>query len=48
MVPVGSLSIRATGSDPRHFECPTCDHLADDPMKSAAMGWLYSDLKPPE
>jgi len=47
MVPVG-ISARAAGGGPSHFECPTCDHAADDPMMSGAAGWLNSDLKAPE
>jgi hypothetical protein len=47
MTPVGISAGVARGA-PRHFECPTCNHMADDPMKSSAAGWLNGDLKPPE
>jgi hypothetical protein len=47
MTPVG-ISTRFGRGAPRHFECPNCDRMADDPMKSDAAGWLNGDLKPPE
>jgi hypothetical protein len=41
------------GDELRHFECGKCDHARTsvaepDPMKSRAVGWLSSDLKPPQ
>jgi hypothetical protein len=40
------------GFDLRNFECERCVHVvtvtvATDPMKSAKMGWLAGELKPP-
>jgi len=41
------------GPDLRTFECPKCEldykALAEDPMKSnKAVGWIKSELRPPE
>ncbi|MEA2951201.1 MAG: hypothetical protein QOJ96_721 [Alphaproteobacteria bacterium] len=41
------------GCDLRNFECDRCDTVltrtvAVDPMKSAWVGWLAGELKPPE
>jgi len=41
------------GLDMRTFECATCDHVhkvfvANDPMRSDALGWLFADLSPPK
>ena len=40
------------GFEERTFECTTCDRteklsVAVDPMKTDALGWLASELKPP-
>jgi hypothetical protein len=47
MLPPG-ISTTPTTRGPRRFECPTCDHPVDDPMKSGVVGWLNSNLKRPE
>ena len=41
------------GPDLRTFECPQCEldykALAEDPMRSnKAVGWIKSELRPPE
>jgi hypothetical protein len=41
------------GFDIRTFECGKCDRILTvsvehDPLKSAAAGWQYSELKPPK
>lgn len=41
------------GFDHRLFECPKCNNVenvivADDPMKSRALGWLAGELRPPK
>jgi hypothetical protein len=43
----------SSGSDQRSFECATCDHVlkvlvANDPMKSDTLGWLFANLHPPK
>ena len=43
----------SSDQDMRLFECATCDHVqkvfvANDPMKSGTLGWLFADLKPPK
>jgi hypothetical protein len=39
------------GRDERLFECPKCSHaetaIMEDPLRSKAVGWLGSELKPP-
>lgn len=47
------IKTAASGSDLRTFECGTCDHVqkvfvANDPMKSDTLGWLFADLHPPK
>ena len=47
------IKTNASGSDRRTFECATCDHVhkvlvANDPMKSDTLGWLFADLNPPK
>jgi hypothetical protein len=47
------IKTNASGSDQRTFECATCDHVhkvlvANDPMKSDTLGWLFADLNPPK
>jgi hypothetical protein len=41
------------GFEERTFECSTCGRIEKvsfpvDPMKTDALGWLASDLKPPQ
>jgi hypothetical protein len=47
------VELSFAGPDFRTFECPQCgldyNALAMDPMKSTkAMGWIKSQLRPPE
>jgi hypothetical protein len=39
------------GREQRLFECPKCDYtetaMVEDPLKSRAVRWLGSELKPP-
>jgi hypothetical protein len=45
------ISPAAEGREEWLFECPKCDHaeaaMVEDPLKSKALGWLDSELKPP-
>ena len=46
------ISAGERGFEERTFECSTCERtekisVAVDPMKSDAVGWLASELKPP-
>jgi hypothetical protein len=45
------ISPAGEGREERLFECPKCDHaetaIVEDPLKSKAIGWLGSELKPP-
>jgi hypothetical protein len=47
------VELSFAGPDLRTFECPQCEldykALAEDPMKSnKAVGWIKSELRPPE
>ena len=47
------VELSFAGPDLRRFECPQCklDYkaLAEDPMRSnKAVGWIKSELRPPE
>jgi hypothetical protein len=47
------VELSFAGPDLRAFECPQCEldykALAEDPMKSnKALGWIKSELRPPE
>jgi hypothetical protein len=46
------ISPLGAGSEERLFECPKFDcveiDIAPDPLKSKAVGWLSSELKPPK
>jgi hypothetical protein len=47
------IKTSSSGLDMRTFECATCDHVhkvfvANDPMRSDALGWLFADLSPPK
>ena len=45
------ISLAGEGHEEQLFECPKCDHtetaIVEDPLKSKAVGWLNSELKPP-
>jgi hypothetical protein len=45
------ISPAGAGREERLFECWNCDHtetaIAEDPLRSRAMGWLGGELKPP-
>jgi hypothetical protein len=45
------ISPAGEGREERLFECPKCDYaettIVEDPLKSKAVGWLDSELKPP-
>jgi hypothetical protein len=46
------LETGSSGSGRRTFECQKCGYVSTiivlaDPMKSAAFGWLTSELRPP-
>jgi hypothetical protein len=47
-----AISLGPQGRDFRTFECAKCDRtetvIVDDPMKSEKVGWLDSELKPPQ
>jgi hypothetical protein len=50
---LGHIKTGASGLDLRTFECATCDHVhkvfvANGPMKSDTLGWLFADLNPPK
>jgi hypothetical protein len=47
------VELSFAGPDLRTFECPQCElhykALAEDPMRSnKAVGWIKSELRPPE
>jgi hypothetical protein len=46
------VSAGERGVEARTFECATCDRIekvsfAIDPLKTDAVGWLASELRPP-
>jgi hypothetical protein len=46
------ISPGPAGFELRTFDCPKCDDaekigIASDPMKSADVGWLVGELRPP-
>jgi hypothetical protein len=49
---VVAIEPAAAGRDFRTFECVRCEHtetiIVDDPIKSQEVGWLTSELKPPQ
>ena len=49
---VVAIEPAAAGPDFRTFECVRCEHtetiIVDDPIKSQEVGWLTSELKPPQ
>lgn len=49
---LAKLEAGPAGSAKRTFECQRCGHtstivVSTDPMKSDALGWLASELRPP-
>jgi hypothetical protein len=49
---LAKLEAGPAGSAKRTFECQRCGHtstivVSTDPMKSDAVGWLASELRPP-
>jgi hypothetical protein len=46
------ISAGQRGFEDRTFECSTCDRIENisipvDPLKTDALGWLASELRPP-
>jgi hypothetical protein len=46
------IKTTSPGLDMGLFECASCDRVqkvlvANDPMKSDTLGWLFADLRPP-
>jgi hypothetical protein len=53
MCPTSRISAGVRGFEVRTFECSTCERteqvsMAVDPMKTDAVGWLASELRPPQ
>jgi len=50
---LGRISLGERGFEERTFECSTCERTEKvsvlvDPLKSDAVGWLASELRPPQ